>query len=597
MLWVLAGAACGGPLSLAAQIPDTTIADTLLTDSLRRGPDQTQKLLDAQALELVRVPVAPHLGERGPAPPLTRIILDRDSIDWHNAETLGDLLQAQPGVYLWRSGWIGHPEYADYQGRGASSVRYILDGVPYLPLGPDSTGVNPGIFPLSLLDRVEIERWPGRLVVRMYTRNYDRLAPRSRILVAAGDRKFARFGGALERRYSSGAGFTLAADYLNAPTRSGEGTDAQQLSFLAQGSYIPSDQAGLQYQVIRTSPDYSSWQNTIPGDTLGAGLNGDRTDAQFRGFLRRGPEGDGAQLDLVMGSSRWSGTGVAQDVGLLAMNGALQRPTWRINAGASAWSRWTPFEGRIEGGWTPLAGMAVSGEAVHQGHSGARQSDWIGVQAGVTLPLAVQLNGSLREGSEVATPTILIDQAQQLHDWRLSASWQRPLLGVEAAYVHTAAFRPMAFQPYLQVRSLAPIGAAEWLEVSARLSPRPWLLVEARYGDPQRVTADGIPPTHSIITGTIRSKFLRQYRSGIFDLKLQAAMESWGRGVIGRDSVGSAMVLPGATYFRVQVELKLSRFILYYDRMNLRGTQLGYVPGFIIPTGGQSFGVRWEFVN
>lgn len=596
-LAVLTGAALGGPLALAAQVPDTALVDTLLTDSLRRSADQTQKLLDGQALELERVPVLPRLGGMGPAPARFRIILDRDSIDWHNAETLGDLLAAQPGVYLWKSGWIGRPEYADYQGRGASSIRYVIDGIPWIPLGPDSVGVDPALFPLTLLDRVEIERWPGQLVVRLYTRQDDRLAPRSRIVVAAGDRKFARFGGGLERHYHSGIGFSLGADYLSAPPRSGENTDVSNLGVLVRGGYVPNPRIGFQYQVLRTHTERATWQLVAGGDSLGRSLNGDRTDGFFRGFYRPGTEGEGPEFDLVAGSSYWSGDSVSQTAGLIGVTAAYQRPTWRLGSEVRSWSRWTSLDAQVNGGWTPLPGMAVSGEVVHQQHDGGRTSEWIGLQAGATLPLALQLTASLRHGHAVAAPALTGDQPQELRDWRVAASWERPLGGLEAAWIHTAAWRPIGFQPYLTVPGLAPVGAMDWLEVSARVSPRRWLLLEARYGDPRGGRVDGVPPTHSIITATIRSKFLRVYRSGIFDLKLQLAMEAWGRGIIGRDTAGAAVTLPGATFFRGQVELRLGSLIIYYDRMNLRNTQLGYVPGFIIPPGGQTFGVRWEFIN
>ncbi|HEU4763388.1 MAG TPA: Plug domain-containing protein [Gemmatimonadales bacterium] len=586
----LAGAA-------AAQVPDTAVVDTLLTDSLRRSPDQTQKLLDGETLARERVPVVPRLGAPAPGPALSRLVLDRDSIDWHNAETVGDLLEAQPGVYLWRSGWIGRPDYPNYQGRGAAAVQYILDGVPYVPLGPDSTSVDPTQFPLTLLDRVEIERWPGRLVVRLYTPQYDRLAPRSRIIVAAGDRKFARFAGGLERRYASGIGYTLAADYLNAPARSGIGTDVQNSSVLVQGSYVPSARAGLQYQLLRTSIDRRSWQLDIPGDTIGAPLKGDRSDVQVRGFIRQGGAGRAAQADVVLGSSRWTGSKVDQSLSFLRLGGTLTRPTWQVDGALSSWSRWTTFEGRVDGGWTPLPGVGVRGEAVHQGHDGGRQSDWVGLMAGATLPTRLALTATARFGSQVFSPSLATDRAQDVRDWRVAAGWQHRVLGLEGAWVHTGAFTPQAFQPYLSVPRLGPVAAADWLEVSARLSPRQWLLFEARYGDPQRTRPEGLPPTHSIVTATIRSKFLRQYRSGIFDLKLQLAMETWGHGVIGEDSLGTPITLKGATYFRAQVQFQLGSFMLYYDRMNLRGTELGYVPGFVIPTGGQTFGVRWQFVN
>ncbi|HET7024085.1 MAG TPA: TonB-dependent receptor plug domain-containing protein [Gemmatimonadales bacterium] len=594
---VLTGAALGGPFALAAQNPDSVAADTILTDSLRRGVDETQKLLDGEAQELIRVPVMPALGSDGPAPALSRIILDRDSIDWHDAETLGDLLQAQPGVYLWRAGWTGQPEYPDYQGRGAASVRYFLDGVPWLPMGPDSAAVDPASFPLTLLQRIEIERWPGQLVVRLYTRRDDRLAPRSRIVVAAGDRKFARFGGGLERHYASGLSFSLGAEYLNAPTRSGENTNASDLAILLRGGYVPSARMGFEYQVLRTSPQRDTWQLVAGSDSLSHSLKGDRTDGYLRGFYRTGKEGDGAEFDVLAGSSHWSGDSVSQTAGLFGATASFRRPTWKLEGSALSWSRWTPLDTRVDGGWTPVTGLAVSGEAVHQAHDGGRESNWIGLQAGITLPQSLVLEGSVRAGREVGAPAVLTDPAQELKDWRVSAGWQRRVVGLEAAWVHTAEYRPLGFQPYIQVPTLAPVGAADWLEVSARVSPRQWLLLEARYGDPERGTVDGVPPTHSIITATIRSKFLRQYRSGIFDLKLQLAMEAWGKGIIGRDTTGAAVTLPGATFFRGQFELKIGSLIFYYTRINLRNSLLSYVPGFQIPTGGQTFGVRWEFVN
>jgi hypothetical protein len=108
---------------------------------------------------------------------------------------------------------------------------------------------------------------------------------------------------------------------------------------------------------------------------------------------------------------------------------------------------------------------------------------------------------------------------------------------------------------------------------------------------------DGVPPTHSLTTATIRSKFLRQFRSGIFDLKLQFGMEAWGRGTIGRDSTGAPVTLKGATYFKSLVAIQLQSFMLYWDRGNLSATKLPYVPGFRLPSFGSNFGVRWEFLN
>jgi outer membrane cobalamin receptor len=220
------------PAAARAQVLEDTLgADTLATDTV----DYTARYLRAQEQEEVRVPVLPALTPAGPRPALTRLVFTRDSIEWMSGATVGDLLAQVPGVYLWRGGYTGRPELVNFEGRGASSAEYYLDGVPFVAAGIDSIAVDPSLFSTSFLDRVEVERWPGLLRVHLFTRRQDRLAPRTRIAIARGDRDFARYEGDLERRYASGAGFGLAADYLNSPTASGTSSSYSNTQVWAQG--------------------------------------------------------------------------------------------------------------------------------------------------------------------------------------------------------------------------------------------------------------------------------------------------------------------------------------------------------------------------
>jgi hypothetical protein len=130
-----------------------------------------------------------------------------------------------------------------------------------------------------------------------------------------------------------------------------------------------------------------------------------------------------------------------------------------------------------------------------------------------------------------------------------------------------------------------------------RVAPLRWITLEGWYSDPRDVTPEGIPPTHSLAAATIRSKFLRQFPSGIFDLKLRFSVESWGTGVIGRDAGGAPIRLGGATFYRSLLQIQLQSFSIYWDRGNLSATSLTYVPGFEVPSYGTVFGVRWEFLN
>jgi len=576
------------------------LQDTLSTDSLAADTaSSTERYLQAMELTEVRVPVMPELAPPGPRPALTRIVFTRDSIEWMSGATVADLLIDVPGVYVWRGGFTGRPEQVDFEGRGASSVEYDLDGVPYVAQGVDSIAVDPSLFSISFLERVEVERWPGILKVHLFTQRHDRQAPRSRVGIARGDRDFARYEGDLERRFPSGLGFGIAADYLNSPTASGTTSNYSNTQVWAQGGYLPSRRFGVQYQLIRSRPKRQAF--TIAGatssDTIGLGYTATRTDAQIRLALRSRDDGTGSGLDLIYARSAWDGAGLDQQTNQIGGNVSYRAPTFTAGASGFHRTRWTPLDVRGTLGWSPIAPFTASVDGVLQHHFGGRTSKYVALAAGLTPLRGVALTGTARLGDVVAAPSILADTAQRIRDFEVQLGWSRQRLGVQVGYSRTSAFNPFAYADYVTIPTLAPSPEVDWLTVSARVAPLPWLTVQSWYSDPRRGTVDGIPPTHSLTTATIRSKFLRQFPSGIFDLKLQASMEAWGPGRIGRDATGTPINLRGATYFKSYVGIQLQRFMLYWDRGNLTATKLPYVPGFTLPSFGSNFGVRWEFLN
>ncbi len=593
---IIVGLALLGPASRGvAQYPDTTHVDTL-ADTL----NQTTRYLEVQEEGTTLVPVMPHIGTSVLQPPGTRFVFDRDSIEWLHGLTLGDLLSQIPGTYLWRGGWYGRTESLVYRGRGATSAEYYLDGAPFLPAGIDSVGVDPAIISLSAIERVEVERLPDRLRVQLFTRRNDRLAPRSRIAITTGDADIARYEGALERRFPSGFGFGLAADYFSSPTIAVQTSRYTNTGAWIQGSYIPNNQFGMHYQIFRTGPNRRPFVVTSPlgNDTLSLGYDAVRTDAQFRVSLRRQTAGVGPALDVLYNRTSWDGGAVDQHLHQVGGIGTLRGPTTSLSGSAWYRSRWTPFEGRGSAAWTPAAGLSGSIEAVYQHHEGGRASRWGLARAGVEPLPGFALTGTARVGREVAAPSILSDTSQALRNYELTAGLRRPRIGVEVSYTRTSAFAPVAAAEFITVPTIAEIPASEWFTLSVRLLPMRWLTLESWFSDPRRVTGiEGLPPTHSITRGTVRSKFLRTFPSGAFDLKLQLSMESWGTGVIGRNAVGTPITLKGATMFRGLVQFQIQRFSFFWDRGNLAGSALGYVPGFRMPSYGTAFGVRWEFIN
>lgn len=567
--------------------PDSTAADTV---------DQTARYLKAQEASTITLPVPPLAGRTGPYAARGRMVLTQDSILWTNAETLGDLLQEVPGVFLWRGGWFGQPEYVNYRGRGTASVEYWLDGLLLPALGPDSLAFDPATMALSFLDRVEIEQLPGRLRVYLYTRRNDRLSARSRIGVSTGDRSVARYYGALERRFRSGLGFTGAFDYLSAPTGSGYSSDYSNLMYWLQAGWQPSPGFGLEAQSVRMSPDRAPFLRA-PGDTIGTGVKGKREDDQVRLFWGRAAQAPGARLDLLFGHSRWQGEGITQ-----TLDQGSARISWRTVrtsvAGSATWrSRWTPWDFRADAGVALPGGLSLDGEAALLRHDHSRSSRWLSGHASLALPLGVILSGGGRVGREVAQPSLAADTAQRVASYEGSFGIERSWLGVEVGLTRTSAFAPRVYQPYLLVDHFQSLADRSWVTASVRLRPVQWLTLESWYSDPTGQGVNGMPPTHSYSTATIRSRFLHDFPSGIFDLKLQLAMDAWSDGVVGFDAGGNPIKLGGATFFRSLIEIRLAGLVLFWDRLNLSAARRSYIPEYPLPRAGSTYGVRWEFMN
>jgi hypothetical protein len=260
-------------------------------------------------------------------------------------------------------------------------------------------------------------------------------------------------------------------------------------------------------------------------------------------------------------------------------------------------STWTPTDLRARAGVAPNRFLTASVEAVHLTHDGNRTSSWVTSRAGLRLPAGFGVQGTWRRGSMVALPMIRSDTAVSLDDRSAGITWRASFASVEAIYTWDAGFAPQAWAQYPGIATLAPSKRTEWITVNARLAVRQWAVLDGWYSTPQGTRPEGQPPTHSVINATVQSKFLPTFTSGIFNLKVQVSMENWSPGILGEDRSGSPVLLKGATYFRGYIAFQIGSFIAYYDRYNVAGTRLAYVPRLPIPGYATTFGVRWEFLN
>ena len=614
-----------GMSPLAAQVADTTRAD-----SLRDTTDYTGAFLKAQQDARRQIPVPPRIGAGTLLPSAARLVFGRDSILWHNAETVSDVLTKVPGVFLLRGGWLGRPELPIYQAHGASSVEYVLDGIPYQPMGQDSLMVDPSMLPLSFLDRIEVERLPGLLRVLMFVRRHDRSVPYSRIGVASGDLEIARYQGVLEKRGARGLGFTAAFDHFSVPAQPSASGDYRNTQGLIRFDYIPSDRFGVVLQYLRNSPNREAvLSGGTPTDTLSRARAGTRTGISARVFLARGgPSGLGPRLDLVVERTGWSdeiekdSTRVLTDS--LDDNGDVVKTDttyalkehrrnvtqagviagYRTPAasleGSLFWrSTWTPLELRLRGGIAPSRWFTASVDAVYLRHDLGRVNSWVTGRAGVVLPMGFSASAVWRKGYGLAFPALRHNLAQDIDDRSLIAGWKSRPAELEVSYTSNAGFQPGGFAQYPELATMSASGRTNWITVNARIAPLQWVILDGWYSSPQGTRPEGQPPTHSLVNATLQSKFLPTFKSGIFNLKLQASMENWGTGVLARNSDGDPITLKGATQMRAYIAFQIGAFTAFYDRANLlgAGNQLGYVPKLGVPGYASTFGVRWEFLN
>ncbi len=144
---------------------------------------------------------------------------------------------------------------------------------------------------------------------------------------------------------------------------------------------------------------------------------------------------------------------------------------------------------------------------------------------------------------------------------------------------------------------LNPSPHARYLTVRGAWAVLPGLHLSGWYFDPLiQMGQDFEPPHHARVSLTFDSKFWRVYRSGIFELRAEAAMDSWSRGRAGFDSSG-VRSLPGSSFGEVNIELRIAGVTIFWIQRNATLFRGSYVPGLDYPRRYQFYGVRWVFTN
>ncbi len=557
----------------AAQVDSTARGDTLARDSTAPPPKDTTTRDTVPHY----LPVFPQAIPAGPLPRGTRYTFNADSLVFSNVQTLSDLLAHIPGVYVARGGIYGAGEIVMYGGRGAAGLEIYWDGVPYLPLGRDSVFLDPARISLAPLERIDVIVLPASLRVYLVTLRQRSTETGSQVGVATGEVKTANYRGAFLRRWRSGLGLSLVADYNNNEGIEGSSSTAfNSVDLWLKAEYVPSARFGASFQTLS-----SRWHRSA--GPLTADWHPQRRDGIFRLFAAARDDGLGPRAALEI-TNDWS----RAHIGLAIRRLDHARP-WQ-------------FEGT--GAWSPFPGLTLAGDARHADYSRGRSGNRAHLAAGLILPAGLSLRGDLAWAHDLQTPLDSSDLGQRTVDASGAVRWDRSWISLDVGGATRDPFAPIGFPVAITAIDssgpvrLSPTQRTRYFTAHGALRLLPGLQLSGWYFDPLvRTGNDFEPPYHARLSLTFYSKFWRVYRSGIFALRGELAMDSWSRGTAGIDTAGALRLLPGVTIGDVNVEVRIAGVTIFWVQRNVTLQRASYIPGLDYPRRFQYYGVRWLFTN
>jgi hypothetical protein len=205
-------------------------------DSLARG--DTLRQLQRRSLaprDSVKAPLA-RAEARAWAPIGSVTGWNRDSIFSSGALTLGELVEAIPGVSVFRTGWLASPHLAAYLGR-MGRVRVFYDGIELDALDPRAGGILDLSFVETWpLEEVRVEQGPEEVRVHLRSWRVQSTTPVTRVDIHTGDLETNTYRGYYGRRFGRGQALQLGA-YQYGTTDVEHGGDADQTSLWGRAGW------------------------------------------------------------------------------------------------------------------------------------------------------------------------------------------------------------------------------------------------------------------------------------------------------------------------------------------------------------------------
>jgi hypothetical protein len=476
--------------------------------------------------------------------------------------------------------------------------------MPYVPQGRDPVYLDPARISLAMLERVDVVVLPGSLRVYLVSTRPRSTIATSEVRIQTGDYSIADYRGGFHKRWRSGTGLSIGADWNAIDGIPGASSTAfNSVDLWLKGEFVPSARAGVSYQLLTSTWDRSALAGVVDRWKV------KRQDRQLRFFFapRLGPQELGPRFDATFASTSTAADSIvsARDIGAarIAFSDAWRRAAVAVAATLGGPYRNTRLDAELA--WMPVRFLTIAGDARRTTYALNRTGERAHVAAGLRLPLGFSARGEMAWGKDLDAPALPGDSTQQVSDVAAAVRWDSRIASIEVGRVRRDPFAPVGFSSALTGRDglngLAPTPQSEFVTVSGALRPLPGLTLSGWYFDPVIGGGDFEPPYHGRLSVTFFSKFWRRFRSGAFALRGEYALESWstGSGGVHRDSLGNAtaLPLPGASFSEFNLQLQIVGVTAFWVQRNSNFFRGSYVRGLDYPRRVQFFGVRWVFTN
>ena len=219
--------------------------------------------------------------------------------------------------------------------------------------------------------------------------------------------------------------------------------------------------------------------------------------------------------------------------------------------------------------------------------------------AGLALPLGFSARAVVSWQEDAQAPLLTTDPMHRTLDVAAWLRFENRRLTFEVGRGRRDPFAPLGFAAGINpVDSLSPTPRTEFVAAHGTLHIVPGFTLSGWYFDPVLGGGDFEPPRHGRVSATFYSKFWRVFKSGIFALRGEVAMESWSRSALGGlDTAHAQLGMTGSSFVDTNLELQLAGVTIFWSVQNINIMRASYVTGLGYPKSVQQYGARWFFNN